>query len=69
VEVAGGAGLVTPRGDVAALTTAIRSVVDDQASAARMVSAGLRRAEEFSWEKAARETWDAHIGLRPQRVT
>ncbi len=69
VEVAGGAGLVTPRGDVGALTAAIRSVVDDRTAAARMVSAGLRRAEAFSWEKAARDTWNAHLELRRQRVT
>ncbi|MCS7481711.1 glycosyltransferase family 4 protein [Umezawaea endophytica] len=69
VEVAGGAGLVTPRGDVGALTAAIRSVVDDEARAAGMVSAGLRRAEEFTWEKAARDTWAAHLRLRLPRVT
>ncbi|MFD9737878.1 glycosyltransferase family 4 protein [Umezawaea sp. NPDC059074] len=69
VEVAGGAGLVTPRGDVEALTRAIRSVVDDGTTAARMVSAGLRRAEAFTWEKAARDTWAAHLELRRRRVT
>ena len=69
VEVAGGAGLVTPRGDVGALTRAIRSVVDDGTTAARMVSAGLRRAEAFTWEKAARDTWAAHLELRRRRVT
>jgi glycosyltransferase involved in cell wall biosynthesis len=69
VEVAGGAGLVTPRGDVRALTVAVRSVVDDRTAADRMVSAGLRRAEAFSWENSARATWDAHLRLRRQRVT
>jgi glycosyltransferase involved in cell wall biosynthesis len=69
VEVAGGAGLVTPRGDGGALARAIRSVVDDGTTAARMVSAGLRRAEAFTWEKAARDTWAVHLELRRQRVT
>ncbi|PRY43833.1 glycosyltransferase family 4 protein [Umezawaea tangerina] len=69
VEVAGGAGIVTPRGNAGALTRAIRSVVDDGTTAARMVSAGLRRAEDFGWEKAARATWDVHLEGVRQRVT
>jgi glycosyltransferase involved in cell wall biosynthesis len=69
VEVAGGAGLVTPRGDVAALTAALRSVVDDASVAAHMVSAGLHRAESFTWTKAAQDVWAVHLRLVQQRVT
>lgn len=67
VEVAGGAGLTVPRGDPAALATALRAVLFDHDKAQVMVAAGRRRAEQFSWEHAAREVWSVHIDLHRSR--
>ncbi|MEV0678258.1 glycosyltransferase family 1 protein [Actinosynnema sp. NPDC050436] len=63
VEVAGGAGLVVPRGDRAALVAALRSVWREPEVADRAVAAGLARAEAFTWENAARAVWDVHLSL------
>jgi glycosyltransferase involved in cell wall biosynthesis len=64
VEVAGGAGVVVPRGDRAALVAALRSVLHDEKVFTRAGDAGRRRAKSFTWEKAARHVWDVHLGLR-----
>jgi glycosyltransferase involved in cell wall biosynthesis len=63
LEVAGGAGIVAPRGDSAALTTALRSVLDDPAVAAEQIAAGRRRAREFTWHRAASAVWRLHREL------
>lgn len=49
--VAGGAALLTPIGDPAALADAIRRVLGDHEMAARMTRAGSMTAEAFSWER------------------
>ncbi|WP_188986340.1 glycosyltransferase family 4 protein [Saccharopolyspora thermophila] len=61
VEVAGGAGVVVPRADPAALAAALRAVVDDPAHHARLVAAGVRRAAHFTWTRAARAVWQVHL--------
>lgn len=61
VEVAGGAGVVVPRADPAALATALRSVVDDPDRRTALVNAGVRRARRFSWDRAARAVWRSHL--------
>ncbi len=55
VEVAGGAAIVTPRGDAAQLAAAV-----GRALAEREVwsKAGLVRSKDFSWEAAAVHVWD-----------
>lgn len=63
VEVAGGAGVVVPRGDAAALADALRGVLADRAEADRLTAAGKLRAAEFSWARAAESLWKLH--LRP----
>jgi glycosyltransferase involved in cell wall biosynthesis len=63
VEVAGGAGVVVPRGDRAALVSGLRSVLSDPDLVVRSISAGRVRAEAFTWENAARSVWGIHLGL------
>ncbi|MEV6240405.1 glycosyltransferase family 1 protein [Lentzea sp. NPDC051838] len=58
VEVAGGAGTVVRRGDLASLTEGLRAVLADPR---HTVEAGLTRASEFTWEKTARGVWDTHL--------
>ena len=57
VEVAGGAGTVVRRGDLASLTEGLRTVLADPD---HTIEAGLTRASEFTWEKTARGVWDTH---------
>jgi glycosyltransferase involved in cell wall biosynthesis len=61
VEVAGGAGLVVPRGEGAAFAQAIGAAVGviarEPATAARLSAAGLSRAREFSWARSAAAVW------------
>jgi glycosyltransferase involved in cell wall biosynthesis len=67
VEVAGGAGVTVPRNDANALAAALRAVLSDPATAQAMSAAGRRRAEQFSWERTARQVWSVHTGLRQSR--
>ncbi|WP_394615580.1 glycosyltransferase family 4 protein [Lentzea sp. JNUCC 0626] len=57
VEVAGGAGTVVRRGDLASLTEGLRAVLADPR---HTVEAGVTRASEFTWEKTALSVWRAH---------
>lgn len=57
VEVAGGAGTVVRRGDLASLTEGLRAVLADPD---HTIEAGLTRASEFTWEKTARGVWVTH---------
>jgi glycosyltransferase involved in cell wall biosynthesis len=68
VEVAGGAGITVPRGDPAALATALRTVLFDHGKGQLMTAAGWRRAEQFSWERTARRVWSVHIDLHRART-
>jgi alpha-1,3-rhamnosyl/mannosyltransferase len=56
-EVVGDAGLLVEPSDVTGLTYAMMRVASDQATRARMVESGLRRAQNFSWDQCARSTW------------
>lgn len=60
VEVAGGAGLCVPRGDVKALGTALRTVLSSPGKTAELRKSGLARASEFSWTTAATAVWTIH---------
>lgn len=59
VEVAGGAGTVVRRGDLASLTEGLRAVLADPH---HTVEAGITRASEFTWEKTAKGVWRVHTG-------
>jgi glycosyltransferase involved in cell wall biosynthesis len=60
VEVAGGTGVVVPRGDAKTLAATLRAVLDDGPGTARRVAQGRLRAEAFTWEHAATELWRLH---------
>jgi len=68
VEVAGGAGVTVQRNNPAALAVALREVLDDTGKATAMTAAGRRRAQRFSWERAAHQVWSVHVGLRHSRA-
>jgi len=55
-EVVGEAAMLFDPYDVSALAQALRDLLCDEAKRQELVLAGLVRATQFSWEKAARET-------------
>jgi len=57
-EIVGDAGLIVDPDNVEALAEAILRVLKDQQLRQRLVQRGYKRAEAFTWEKAARETLD-----------
>ena len=59
-EVAGGAALVCPPDDPAAVGAALRRAVEDGDAAADLRARGLSRAAGFSWARTARETRAAY---------
>ncbi|HEX6352487.1 glycosyltransferase family 1 protein [Actinophytocola sp.] len=61
VEVAGGTGLIVPRGDADALANALRNVVSETVATAERVAQGQLRAAAFTWEHAATELWRLHV--------
>ncbi len=63
VEVGGDATLVVPRGSVAALTDALRSVLGDPTLTADLGRRGRDRSKDFSWDAAAAKVWELHLSL------
>jgi glycosyltransferase involved in cell wall biosynthesis len=61
--IAGGAALKFNPRDDAAIIDAMRRIVSDEALRARLARAGPLRAAEFSWQRTARATIDALIGI------
>lgn len=59
-EVVGDAGVLVPDGDVSALARWVAEIALYPARAAALRQAGLRRARQFSWRKAARATIGAY---------
>jgi glycosyltransferase involved in cell wall biosynthesis len=55
-ELAGNAALAVDAEDEAAIARGLRQLLDDPKLRARLAAAGRRRAAEFSWERAARQT-------------
>jgi glycosyltransferase involved in cell wall biosynthesis len=62
-EVCGDAALLVDPENVDAIAIAIEQLVQDQALAERLVGCGVERTRNFSWEKAARETWAVYQRL------
>lgn len=60
-EVAGGAGVMVPRGDADALSGALREVLGEAELRARLAADGVRRAAAFSWRASAEAVWDLHV--------
>jgi glycosyltransferase involved in cell wall biosynthesis len=63
VEVAGGAGVVTPIGDAGALAVALAQLADDAVLGAALAEAGRARAAHYSWAKASAATWELYRSL------
>jgi glycosyltransferase involved in cell wall biosynthesis len=57
-EVAGDAALLVPPDEPAALATALRTAVDDEAERGRLITSGHARASSYSWEAHARGMTD-----------
>jgi glycosyltransferase involved in cell wall biosynthesis len=60
VEVGGGATVTVPVGDSRALAEALAEVVGSPALRARLASAGMQRAADFSWAATARALWELY---------
>lgn len=63
VEVAGGAAVVVPVGDPAALAAALAEIAFDPVRRGRLSAAGRVRAAAFTWSGAARALWSAYAPL------
>jgi glycosyltransferase involved in cell wall biosynthesis len=59
-ELAAGTGIIVDPSDIDAIAEAMGRVLDDDALAARMGSAGLERAAEYTWEATAALVRDAY---------
>lgn len=57
-EVVGNAGLLIPPGEPEAWAHALDRVVNDGALRAELVAKGAERVKQFSWQKAAEQTWE-----------
>ena len=62
-EVAGDAALLVDPEDKAALADALRQLTSDEGLRNELARRGKERARGFTWEKAARETWDVYRDL------
>jgi len=63
VEVGGDATLVTPVGDVGALTSALRDFLDQPSLRRGMATRGLARAAQFTWDRTAGILWELYRDL------
>lgn len=63
VEVAGGTGVIVPRGDSAALAAALSEVLGDPEQTAVKIAAASTRAAGFTWRHAAESVWRLHLEL------
>ena len=62
-EVGGGAVVLVPPGDPTALAGALTELADGPELRQRLSAAGRRRAQDFSWQRAARRLWQLYDGL------
>lgn len=66
-EVAGDAALTIDPENSEELIFGLRRLTEDAALRAELVSRGLRRASQFTWEKAVGETWNVYRELMDER--
>jgi glycosyltransferase involved in cell wall biosynthesis len=59
-EVCGDAALLVDPEDVDAIHAALDQLIRDESLAAALARRGLARADQFSWEKAAEQTWNVY---------
>ena len=59
-EVCGDAALLVDPEDVDAIHAALEQLMRDEAVAAELARRGLARAEQFTWEQAAEQTWNVY---------
>jgi glycosyltransferase involved in cell wall biosynthesis len=57
-EVVGEAALLVPPGDVQGWRAALERVASDHELATELRRKGILRAAEFSWDRAAKQTWE-----------
>jgi alpha-1,3-rhamnosyl/mannosyltransferase len=67
-EVLGGAGILVDPTDGQAWTSAIIDVVNNEPARARLRTAGLSRAAEFTWERTAKLTLDVYRRVLQHRI-
>ncbi len=65
-EVVGDAGILIDPNDVEAWTVALHRVITDDTLYVEMSEKGLKRAQNFSWERAARETLAVYKKVAPK---
>lgn len=62
LEVTGDAALSVDAENPAAMAEALQRLADDEPLRHRLIAKGYQRLEDFSWEKAAKSTWEVIIG-------
>ena len=62
-EVAGDAALLVDPTDVDAIANGLRRLANQGELRERLISAGLARVKEFTWEKAVNATWKVYLEL------
>lgn len=62
-EVCGDAALLVDPEDVEAMAAGLERLMSDDALRNRLIVRGSNRAAQFSWEKAAEQTWKVYQGL------
>lgn len=67
-EIAGDAALTFDPQDVSAIVDATRSLLNNPALRTDLWWKGMGRASQFSWTRAASETWDVYEGVLHQRA-
>ena len=66
-EVAGGAALLAPPGEVGAFASALRRIAESRGLHRELMEAGVTRAAAFSWDRTARETFSIYDELSAAR--
>lgn len=62
-EVCGDAALLVDPEDVVAIAAALERLMGDDELRKQLIARGLDRAAGFSWEEAAKQTWNVYQGL------